>query len=274
MTGRHRAAPSSRVRRASAGHRRRRPRRGRWAGVVALGALTAAAAGVGAGVLAPDGVDPVADRTPTRAEPSAPPTPVAAQATPLTTAPPAPSDPPPPAAAVVEIPEHGPGTFRVAGGQSDVGGDGALLTYTVEVERGLPLRVREIAATVDATLADPRGWTSAEDRSVQRVERDGDLRILVATPDTTDQLCAPLDTGGRLSCRNGERVVLNAWRWVHGADAYAGIAQYRRYLVNHEVGHALGNGHADCDGPGALAPVMMQQTKGLQGCRRNPWPAP
>jgi hypothetical protein len=240
---------------------------------VALGALSAAAVGIGAGVLTPDDVDPTAGRippsapTPTATAPPAdPPTPPSAEASE--------APPPPPAPARVQIPERGPGTFRVAGGRSDVGGEGSLLTYTVEVERGLPLRVREIAATVDATLADPRGWTTAEDRSVQRVDRDGDLRILVATPETTDRLCAPLDTGGRLSCRNGEQVVLNAWRWVHGADAYAGIAQYRRYLVNHEVGHALGNGHVDCDAPGALASVMMQQTKGLQGCRRNPWPAP
>ncbi|MDQ6524923.1 DUF3152 domain-containing protein [Nocardioides sp. LHD-245] len=243
---------------------------------MALGALTAAAVGVGAGILSPDGTDPAA--RPTRPPQGEPVAPAAAPATPLAAAPSAPSDPSPPAPravpVAVDIPERGPGTFRIASGRSEVSGEGSLLTYTVEVERGLPLRVREIAATVDATLADPRGWTTAEDRSVQRVGRDGDLRILIATPETTDGLCAPLDTGGRLSCRNGERVVLNAWRWVHGADAYDGIAQYRRYLVNHEVGHALGNGHVDCAEPGALAPVMLQQTKGLQGCRRNPWPAP
>ncbi|CAN5484272.1 hypothetical protein BH09ACT12_BH09ACT12_23930 [soil metagenome] len=67
--------------------------------------------------------------------------------------------------------------------------------------------------------------------------------------------------------------MLNAWRWLNGADAYEGnLNDYRRYLVNHEVGHALGKAHVGCPGSGLPAPVMMQQTKGLGECSANPWP--
>ena len=52
------------------------------------------------------------------------------------------------------------------------------------------------------------------------------------------------------------------------------LEQYRRTVVNHETGHWLGRGHAYCAGPGRAAPVMQQQSKGLHGCRVNPWPLP
>jgi hypothetical protein len=69
--------------------------------------------------------------------------------------------------------------------------------------------------------------------------------------------------------------VVNAMRWQRGADAYAGrLADYRDYVVNHEVGHALGRGHVGCPGRGQPAPVMMQQTKGVGACLPSAWPFP
>lgn len=69
--------------------------------------------------------------------------------------------------------------------------------------------------------------------------------------------------------------MLNAWRCVNGADTYAGnlraYREYREYMINHEVGHALGKPHASCTEPGGPASVV-QQTKGLQDCLPNPWP--
>ena len=168
------------------------------------------------------------------------------------------------------VPEQGPGVFDTASA-AESAPPGAT-TYRVEVERDLPFDVHEVASFVEATLVDDRGWTSRH--ALARVEGDSDLRIVIASPETADSLCAPLDTGGRLSCRNGSNVVINAWRWQFGADSYTGqLEAYRRYVVNHETGHALGYGHVGCSAPGALAPVMLQQTKGLDGCVANPWPA-
>ena len=62
--------------------------------------------------------------------------------------------------------------------------------------------------------------------------------------------------------------------------SFAGdLANYRRYAVNHEVGHALGHNHAHECLRNGLAPVMMQQTIGTKtasgpACRVNPWPFP
>lgn len=174
----------------------------------------------------------------------------------------------------LQVPERASGRFDVAAGTTERTGTGSLVRYTVEVERGLPIGSRQVARRVDAVLASPKGWTAAEGGSLQRVQARPDIRIRLASPETADQLCRPLDTGGRLSCRNGDLVVVNAWRWVKGADTYAGdLRAYRQYMINHEVGHALGKAHASCAEPGRPASVMVQQTKGLDGCLPNPWPA-
>lgn len=180
---------------------------------------------------------------------------------------PAPPKRTPPPARVLE---QGPGTFQVAAAPASTT-DGAT-TYRVEVEDGLPFPASQVAQFVDATLTDQRGWAARH--QLVRVDGQADLRIVLATPETVDELCAPLDTGGRLSCRNGDDVVINAWRWQFGAESYPGdLAGYRRYVVNHETGHALGYAHVGCPVAGQLAPVMLQQTKGLEGCEPNPWPA-
>jgi predicted Zn-dependent protease len=87
--------------------------------------------------------------------------------------------------------------------------------------------------------------------------------------------CPGVGTGGYTSCRYGDRAVINLARWETAVPDYEGdVATYRQYVVNHEVGHALGNGHQQCPGPGQPAPVMQQQTLGLQGCAKNAWPHP
>lgn len=167
----------------------------------------------------------------------------------------------------------GPGTFRVAAGTtSTAGNSGRHIAYRVEVEDGLPFEVGDFARDVDRTLADDRGWTKHGRFSFHR-DGTGPLRIVLATPSTTDRLCAPLRTRGEVSCRNGNVVAINARRWAKGADSYGDdLAGYRIYVINHEVGHSLGFTHAQCPSRGGVAPVMLQQTLGLDGCEANPWP--
>ena len=176
------------------------------------------------------------------------------------------------------VPDRGSDRFRTAKVRGPIAGTkGRLLRYSVRVEHELPFPAEAVARQVQQILSDPRSWTGGGDRRLQLVpagERT-EFSVLIATPKTTDTYCLPLRTWGRLSCQDGPRAVLNARRWAFGATTYGkDVTGYRIYLVNHEVGHVLGRGHDSCPKRGAPAPIMVQQTKSLQGCRPNSWPAP
>ena len=177
----------------------------------------------------------------------------------------------------VRVPRKATGEYAVVAGEDEPPGRrGKVVRYLVEVERGLPFDPAEFADLVHRTLNDPRSWGGGGRMRFRRVD-SGPVRFRVAlsSPATTDRQCLPLRTGGWLSCWNGRRAVINAERWAKGVPGYGGdLTAYRQYVVNHEVGHALGHGHQACPGRGRRAPVMAQQTKSLGGCRPNPWPYP
>lgn len=187
----------------------------------------------------------------------------------------APVAPPPPPPAPGPPPESGTGQLSVAAGEQPAGVSGRVVTYSVEVEGGLPVEVDAFAAEVHEILTVPEGWESVDGVGFARVADPSQaaVQVTLASPTLTDALCAPLQTRGNVSCWNGERAVINAKRWVLGAATYgADLTGYRQYLIAHEVGHGLGRGHVRCPAPGGPAPVMVQQTKGLDGCVANPFP--
>lgn len=128
-------------------------------------------------------------------------------------------------------------------------------------------------AVVESTLSDPRGWNRAGFRLVRR--DDAPYLIVLAEGPEVDRLCLPHDTYGEYSCQRSETVALNAERWREATPKWTGdLATYRQMLVNHEVGHLLGQPHPrpQCPRPGRPAPLMNQQSTELDGCLPNPWP--
>ncbi len=207
------------------------------------------------------------------------------------------------------VTQTGAGTWHIVPGNGPVVGHGKhVYRYQVAVEDGIDPAVYSgddaFAADVQATLSDPRSWIATGTVSLQRVGADyphPDFVVSLTTPGTDHRpdLCGHV-IGYEASCWQPgvHRVVINLARWVRGALAFDGdLGLYRQYAVNHEVGHALGNGHVGCATNGGLAPVMMQQTYGVSDdyvydlnqvdpgnrdqvaedgkvCRPNAWPYP
>ncbi|KQY25539.1 hypothetical protein ASD16_02730 [Cellulomonas sp. Root485] len=174
-----------------------------------------------------------------------------------------------------EVVESAAGTFSAVPGTDPGPGTGAVRTVRVEVEDGLLVDGPAFAATVMATLNDARGWGADGSVSFARTDGDAELRVILASPATVDDLCAPLDTGGEVSCGTNGRAVLNLRRWVQATQEYgADKSGYRQYLVNHEVGHLLGHRHERCPGAGQPAPLMQQQSYKAAPCTPSSWPFP
>lgn len=173
--------------------------------------------------------------------------------------------------------EDGAGSLDVLSGGEEAPEPGAerVVEVQIEVEDGLPVDAQAFGDFVMETLNDDRGWAAVEPVSFARTDDSAEFRVVLGSPDLIDEMCAPLDTAGQYSCGRNGHAALNALRWVHGAESYldAGgeLQDYRRYLVNHEVGHLLWYQHQDCPAEGEPAPIMLQQSMGLDGCEPTAW---
>ena len=174
--------------------------------------------------------------------------------------------------------------FTVASGGTGVVGSGTkgLKRYAVAVQNGLSESPASVASTVDSVLdAGQRGWRQ-EGWTFQRVSAAPyDFVVELTTAANTDYICGKygINTGGTVNCRGGQNVVINLDRWENGTNGTTtgatpyDPATYRILAINHEVGHALGHAqHLGCPATGSLAPVMMTQYYGLDGCLPNVWP--
>jgi hypothetical protein len=201
--------------------------------------------------------------------------------------------------------EAGTKTWHIVPGASPKVGEGTAkaFTYTVEVEDGIDTTAfggdEAFARMVSETLVNPKSWTHNPQFAFTRIDSgQPDFRVSLTSPMTVREGCG-YDIPIESSCYNpayldGQpRVFVNEARWVRGAVPFQGdVGSYRQYLVNHEVGHAIGyQRHEPCGENGALAPVMMQQTFAIsndddakfdpesvkpdgKSCRFNPWPYP
>src|SRR5210317_565977 len=153
--------------------------------------------------------------------------------------------------------------------------DEQKLNYAVKIEPSLGLDPLCIKNLLFLILNNDTGWKNITKKQFQLTSvEESDYVYIFASPEKTDEICAPIETNSIYSCRNEQNIVLNYFRWQNGAvDFKNDMETYRIYLINHETGHILGWGHVGCPKEGAIAPVMMQQSKGTEGCIPYGWPA-
>lgn len=133
----------------------------------------------------------------------------------------------------------------------------------------------ELAEFALGVLGSPDGWVRAG--FTFESDSSSNLKVLLVEPNEADSLCLPLRTRGQYSCQNGNRVVINAERWRKAVPFWDsdGLDLYRRYLINHEIGHLIGQFHPTggrCPNGSGPAAVMEQQTIDLHSCEGNGTP--
>ena len=152
--------------------------------------------------------------------------------------------------------------------------DSKKINYALKIQSEINLDPLCMKNLLFLILNNEKGWTNITGKGFQLTSvEDSDFVFIFATPEKTDELCYPLETNGIYSCRNESEIIINNFRWKEGAvDFGRDIETYRLYLINHETGHLLGWQHKECPKEGAIAPVMMQQSKGTNGCLPYGWP--
>jgi len=148
-----------------------------------------------------------------------------------------------------------------------------VVRYHVETRGSIVADLGVFKRQAQQTFDDPRGWRGSG-VEFRRVRSGGSMTLVLAHASEVPGFSS--ECSSEWSCRVGRYVIINQTRWLHASPmwnrVHRSLRDYRHMVVNHESGHWLGWGHRGCPSRGALAPVMQTQSKGLDGCRPNPWP--
>ena len=140
------------------------------------------------------------------------------------------------------------------------------LRYKVSVDDDIKRSQKNFEKTVHSILSDKRSWKI----NFVLDSNNFDFEIILAPAKKVERIC----NFKGLSCADmyAQKIYINNYRWTKGAKlSQLSLKDYRIYLINHEVGHILGLGHAKPI-KGRKVPVMNQATLGLKGGLPWMWP--
>ena len=156
--------------------------------------------------------------------------------------------------------------------------------YKIRVFDGCKSSVRkEFELCVHRTLAETRGWRRYHYRFQHCTGQCPNKRTFTISLVPNELLARfgqSFDGMSAADCLHNQ-IFINLDRWKNGSQRNGStrfelnVEEYRRYVINHEVGHILkgcqpSDHKTDCDhSDQGKAPVMMQQTISLRGCKSN-----
>ena len=150
-------------------------------------------------------------------------------------------------------------------------------TYCTAVKGVSTGSLDDLIGKLAATYADARGWNDGGTIAFEHVDSGCSYTVWLSAPQYMTSFGTICDD--YYNCQVGTNVIVNDDRWERATDPWnqtgRTIEEYRSLIINHETGHRLGfrdNTTTACSQPSELAPVMMQQSIGLNGCAFNPWP--
>jgi len=147
--------------------------------------------------------------------------------------------------------------------------------YTIAIRGTVVSDFAHFRALVAATLNDSRGWPRANIK-FQEVNSGGHFAVFLQEPAIFANY-AGCDV--ELSCRHGNNIMINDDRWRLGTDHWTTTGlppdDYRRMIINHEVGHWLGHRHITTPCASTSIPMPLMIDSPLRPtCAPNIWPLP
>lgn len=159
-----------------------------------------------------------------------------------------------------------------------------FLTIDNDVPKSSCTKYPYVANLITKTLSDTRGWKKHGYIFHQLMPSVGGMyrkdlakkqrtfHIRLSTNETIHKVCGFKD----LSCasmQNDKNMYMNAKLWIENSEnARMHILDYRRYVINHEIGHLLGFYHDTCSkNKDEECSIMYQQTISKGCCKPNPW---